>query len=304
MIKDKILMIYNPTAGNGVFKANLDKVIDIFQREKKLLIPIRANSPEYLDFVFEKTKNMDFSKIIAAGGDGTINIVVNAMIKNGIDLPLAIFPSGTANDFAYYFDIPHDIEGMAQIALKDNYSYVDVGKMNEKYFINVAAMGFIVDVSQKTDPNIKSTLGIISYYLKGMSEVPKLQPIHIKIESEEYSATEKMYFMLVMNGRSAGGFRRVGVNSVINDGLLDVMLVKEMPITELPGLLINFMQGNHTKNKNVVYFKTKKVRLETDHPIGTDIDGEKGSDFPLEIECIPRRLKINTLRNDMEGSNW
>ena len=304
MIKDNILMIYNPTAGNGVFKANLDKVIDIFQKENKLLIPIRANSPEYLDYVLKKMKCLDFTKIIAAGGDGTINIVVNAMINNGVDLPLAIFPSGTANDFAYYFDIPHDIEGMAQIALNDNYSYVDVGKINDKYFINVAAMGFMVDVSQKTDPNIKSTLGVMSYYLKGVSEVPKLQPIPIKIQSEEYSATEKMYFMLVLNGRSAGGFRRVGANSVINDGLLDVMLIKEMPLTELPGLLINFMQGNHTKNKNVVYFKTKKVRLETDHPIGTDIDGEKGCDFPLDIECIPRKLKINTLRNDMEGSNW
>ena len=76
MIKDKILMIYNPTAGNGVFKANLDKVIDIFQKENKLLIPIRANSPEYLDYVLKKMKCLDFTKIIAAGETGRLILLL------------------------------------------------------------------------------------------------------------------------------------------------------------------------------------------------------------------------------------
>jgi len=226
------------------------------------------------------------------------------MINNEVDLPLAIFPSGTANDFAYYFDIPHDIESMVKLALEDNYTYADVGMINDRYFINVAAMGFLVDVSQKTDPNIKNTLGIMSYYLRGVSEVPKLQPLPVTIQSEEYSAKEKMYFMLVMNGRSAGGFKRVAANAEINDGLLDVLLFREMPITELPGLLVSFLQGQHTENKNVVYFKTRKMHVESDRIISTDIDGEKGCEFPLDIRCIPKKLRINTLRKDMEGSKW
>lgn len=304
MVTDKVLLIYNPMAGNGLFKSSLDKIIEMFQKKQMLVVPIRTDKPEFLNIVFQEAKNLDFRKVIAAGGDGTINVVVNAMIKNELDLPLAIFPSGTANDFAYYFDIPHDIESMVKIALNENYTYCDVGKINEKYFINVAAMGFLVDVSQKTDPNIKNTLGIMSYYLKGVSEVPKLQPIPIYIESEEYTGNEKMYFMLVMNGRSAGGFKRVGAHAEINDGLFDVMVIREMPFSELPGLLVNFMQGHHSKNKNVLYFKTKKIRLESDRIIGTDIDGEKGCDFPLNIECLPRKLRINTLHNDMKGSNW
>jgi diacylglycerol kinase (ATP) len=304
MKRNKVLLIYNPKAGNGLFKANLDIILEMFQKKKMMVIPVRTDKPAYLNEVFREVKNFDFCKVIAAGGDGTINIVVNAMINNGVDLPLAIFPSGTANDFAYYFDIPHDIESMVKVALEENYTYVDVGRVNDRYFVNVAAIGFIVDVSHKTDPNIKNTLGVMSYYLKGVSEVPKLEPIPITIQSEEYSAKEKMYFMLVMNGRSAGGFKRVGAHAEINDGLFDVMIFREMPITELPGLLVNFMQGNHTENKNVVFFKTKKVHLESDREIGTDIDGEKGCEFPLDIECIPRKLRINTLRKDMEGSNW
>lgn len=304
MKQNKVLLIYNPKAGNGLFKSNLDKILDMFQKKRMMVFPVRTDKPAFLNDVFREVRKFDFSKVIAAGGDGTINIVVNAMINNEVDLPLAIFPSGTANDFAYYFDIPHDIESMVKLALEDNYTYADVGMINDRYFINVAAMGFLVDVSQKTDPNIKNTLGIMSYYLRGVSEVPKLQPLPVTIQSEEYSAKEKMYFMLVMNGRSAGGFKRVAANAEINDGLLDVLLFREMPITELPGLLVSFLQGQHTENKNVVYFKTRRMHLESDRSISTDIDGEKGCEFPLDISCIPKKLRINTLRKDMEGSKW
>ena len=300
----KVLLIYNPNSGNGLFKNNLDRILEMFQNRRMLVIPIRTDDPEFLDTILREAQKYQFSKIIAAGGDGTINVVVNAMLNNGIDLPLAIFPAGTANDFAYYFDIPHDIEGMVEIALGENYTWTDVGKINDRYFINVAAMGFLVDVSQKTDPEMKNTLGVMSYYIKGLSEVPKLQPISVTIESAEHSATEHMYFMLVMNGKSAGGFKRIGAHAEINDGFLDVILFREMPVTELPGLLVNFIQGQHTENKNVLYFKTKWMRVESDSKIGTDIDGEKGDDFPLEIECLQKKIKINTLRSEMEGSKW
>lgn len=300
----KVLLIYNPKAGNGLFKANLDKIIEMFQKKNMLVVPVRTDKPAVICEMFHMAEEEGFTKVIAAGGDGTINIVVNTMLSCGTNLPIAIFPSGTANDFAYYFDIPNDIDGMVNIAMEENYTYVDLGCVNGKYFINVAAMGFLVDVSQKTDPNIKNTLGVMSYYLKGVSEVPKLEPISIKIESEEYSGMEKMYFMLVMNGRSAGGFKRVAPDARMDDGLLDVLLFREMPLTELPGLLINFMQGNHSENKNVVFFRTKKLHLETDMEIGTDVDGEKGCEFPLDITCVPKKLCVNTLRKDMEGSRW
>jgi diacylglycerol kinase (ATP) len=304
MKSDKVLLIYNPRAGSGLFKSSLDRILELFQNEKKFVVPVRTDSPDLLNDVVKETKKIEFEKIIVAGGDGTIHAVVNAMINNDVDLPLAIFPSGTANDFAYYFDIPHNIDGMVNIALGDNYTLCDVGKINEKYFINVAAMGFLVDVSQKTDPDVKNTLGIISYYLKGVSEFPKLQPLPITIQSKEYSGSERMYFMLVMNGRSAGGFKRVGAHAEINDGLLDVLVFRELPLTELPVLLLNFMQGHHAENKNVLYFKTDSLYVESEVAISTDMDGEKGCNFPLSISCIPKKLRINTQRENMEGSNW
>jgi len=304
MKKNKVLLFYNPNAGNGLLKNNLDMIIEKFQKKRMFLIPIRADRRGILNEVLKEIDPTEFRKIIAAGGDGTINNLVNAMMSNNVNLPISIFPSGTANDFAYYFDIPHDIDNMVKIALEEHYTYADIGKVNDQYFINVSALGFLVDVSQKTDPNIKNTLGVVSYYLKGVTEIPNIRPIPVKITSDEYTAEEKIYFMLVMNGRSAGGFKRIAPKAEINDGLLDVMLFREMPIREFAPLLFNVMTGQHPENKNVIFFQTKRLLVESDQKVGTDVDGEKGPEFPLDIQVIPTQFKINTRMNNMEGSKW
>ena len=304
MKKNKVLLFYNPHAGNGLFKNNLDSIIEKFQKKRMCVVPIRSDRKGILNEVMKDMKPEEFRKVIAAGGDGTINILINTMMQHKINLPVAIFPSGTANDFAYYFDLPHDIDSMVKIALEERYTYADIGKVNDRYFVNVAAMGFLVDVSQKTDPNIKNTIGVISYYLKGVSEIPNLRPIPIQITSEEYTAEDKIYFMLVMNGRSAGGFKRIAPLAEVNDGLLDVMMFKEMPIRDLAPLLFNVVTGQHTENKNVVYFQTKKLHIESDQQVGTDVDGEKGAEFPLDIQILPKKLRINTVMNNMEGARW
>lgn len=302
--RKKVLLFYNPHSGNGMFKSNLDLIIGRFQNAGFIVVPVRAAHGDVLDNVFKFMDQSQFSQVIAAGGDGTINICVNAMLRNNVDLPLTVMPAGTANDFAYYFDLPHDINEMLDIALGGKFTYADIGKVNNKYFINVAAMGMLVDVSQKTDPNLKNTLGILSYYLKGLTEVTNLRPIPVKLTSSEFSGEENMYFMLVMNGRSAGGFKKISPHSEINDGLLDVMLFKEMPILEFGPLLLSILQGNHQENKNVIYFKTDNLVIESTVDVSTDIDGEKGEKFPLHFSVLPKKLRISTLYQDMKGPFW
>ena len=302
--RKKVLLFYNPNAGNGLFKNNLDLIIERFQQKKLVVIPIRAGRAEMLDIVFRTIDQSEYRQVIAAGGDGTINICVNAMMRNNINLPLAIFPAGTANDFAYYLDLPLEINSMIDIALGSNFTYSDLGKANEKYFLNVAAMGTMVDVSQKTDPNLKSILGVLSYYIRGIIEVPNLKPIPVRITSEEFSGEEQMYFMLIMNGRSAGGFKRLSPSAEINDGLFDVIVFREMPLTDFLPLLINVLQGNHEKNKHIIYFRTNRLQVESPQHVGTDIDGEKGDDLTISYSLLPNKLKIFTRDKDQKGTTW
>jgi len=299
----KVILFYNPYSGSGVFKNNLDRIVERYQNAGFLVVPLRAAYGQavndYLAGLDKETYQDDYFQIIAAGGDGTINVCVNAMIRNNIDLPLAVFPAGTANDFAYYFNISNDIEDMLDIALSGNDTHADVGTVNDKYFINVAAMGQVVDGSQKTDPTLKNTIGVLAYYLKGLSEVPNLKPIKVTLKTPEKTYHEKMYFMVVMNGKSAGGFKKISPNSEINDGMLDVMLFRSLKIYEMPQLFMMILQGQHHRSKKVLNFKTSDLIIECDADMPTDIDGEHGEKFPLQFGVLHNRLRVCTKEDNM-----
>ena len=296
----KVLLFYNPHSGNGLFKNNLDHIIKRFQEHDLVIVPVRAAEGLQIRHVLKTMHPHEYRQIIAAGGDGTINICVNAMIENDINLPLAIFPAGTANDFAYYFDIPNDIDGMIDIALGTSYTNADVGKVNNRHFVNVAAMGALISVSQKTDATMKNSLGVMAYYLKGLTEIRNITSEHVKLITPETTYEEDMYFMVVMNGKSAGGFRKLSPETEINDNKLDVVLFREMPLLEMGPLLFDVMQGRHSENKNVLTFSTDKLRIESESDIATDIDGEKGEKFPLEFSLLHNRLQVFTKEEDIQ----
>ena len=300
---NKVILFYNPTSGNGLFKNNLDKIIGRYQQAGYMVVPVRASKDggifDYLAELDPETYKDEYVQILAAGGDGTINVCVNAMIRNNIDLPLAILPAGTANDFAYYFDIPNDIDGMLDIALGQKYTPADVGKVNDRYFVNVAAIGQVVDVSQKTDPTLKNSIGVLAYYLKGLSEVPNLKPIKVTLTTEDKVYREKMYFMVVMNGKSAGGFKKISPKSEVNDGLLDVLLFRSMNFIEMPSLFVQILKGKHPENKKVLHLQASEIKLESDIDIQTDIDGEHGEKLPLHFSVLHNKLRIATKEDNM-----
>ena len=294
---DKILLYYNAHSGSGIFKNNLDYIIERCQAADYQVIPVRAAKGIVIDKVMAEMDKSEYSRVIAAGGDGTVNLCVNAMVKHGIDLPLAILPAGTANDFAYYFELPTDIDLLLDIALGGKTTKVDVGVVNEKYFINVAAMGALIDVSQKTDPNLKNAIGTLAYYLKAVTEIPQIRALPVKLTTPDAVYEEEIYFMVVMNGESAGGFRKLSPESFVNDGKLDVIAFRKMPIVELAPMLVEVIHGRHPNNKHVLYFQTKELTIESDEDISTDIDGEHGEKLPLHFSVLHNRLEVFVSEN-------
>jgi len=291
-----VLLIYNPLAGNGIFRTHLDKVVAAFAEREMLIVPIRIGGAFTLDRVFTDKEFSRCDKIIAAGGDGTVHLVVNAMVRHDIHTPLAVFPSGTANDLASYLGIPVEIDTMIRIALSENYSKIDVGVAGSRCFVNVLAIGMLVDISQRTDPTIKNTLGLGAYYLRGLAEIPFARATPIRLTCEDRTIEGKSSAVIVMNGRQAGGFRRIAPESDIGDGLLDVVFFHRLLLPVMLPVLLEVMAGNHPKDKHVEYFKTASLRIETDspEPVNTDVDGERGDPLPLDISVLPGRLTVNT----------
>lgn len=298
----KVKLIYNPISGDRTFKNHLDYIIDKFQQKGMQIEPYRTNRKEELDKMISQMDGAEYKKILIAGGDGTINQVVNSLLRYNIDLPIGIFPVGTANDYAQYFNLPQGIEEIVEILLRDNYTLSDVGLVNDRYFINVASLGVLIDISQKTNTELKNSLGVLAYYLNGITELPKVKPVNIKVNSSTINYDGEILFMLIMNGRSAGGFHKIAPTASINDGLLDVFIFKKCPIYELAALLLTVINGEHINNSNVIHFKTEDLFIDTLGEVSTDLDGEGGPVFPLNLRIIPQKLKIITRYNNEDGS--
>lgn len=287
----KIKLIYNPKSGDARFKNKLDTVINRFQAAGYVTVPFRISSYLHLDNAFFDI-DQDYKFICAAGGDGTISSVADAIARLDIKLPLGIFPSGTSNDLAAYLGIPRDIKTCCDIILNGIIKNIDLGRVNKSYFINVCSAGLLTDVAHKTDTSLKNALGQMAYYIKGIEEIPKFSPIRMRLTYEDKVIEDNMLLLLILNGSSAGGFYRLAPDAAIDDERVNVIAIKYANIPNMLSLFLKIIRGEHIGDPNIYYFSTDKLRVECDELCMTDIDGEKGPDFPLDIEVMHRFLKV------------
>ena len=198
----KVKLIYNPYSGENIILSKLDEIINIHQQAGLTIVPYRIRKECGIESAFHDIKPGEYEYILVAGGDGTVDSVVNAMAKQGISLPIGILPVGTANDFSKFLGIPFDVEAACKQIIGSTATTVDLGSINNKYFVNVASTGLFTDVSQKTDVNLKNTIGKLAYYLKGIEELPNFRPLKVKISSEQVNFDGTMYLMLIFNGKT------------------------------------------------------------------------------------------------------
>ncbi len=286
----KVRFIYNPYSGENEIIDALDNVIKLHQECGISIVPYRIQIGHDLEEAFDIVDDT-YEYILIAGGDGTVDSVVNAMKKRNINIPIGILPVGTANDFGTFLGLPSDIEDACKQILSSKPRKIDIGRISDKYFVNVASTGLFTDVSQKTDVNLKNTIGKLAYYLKGLEELPNFRKLKIKITSDECNYDGEMYLLLVFNGKTAGTLN-LATQADVCDGKLDVIIFKAIPIIELIPLFIKLLRGEHLDSDKVVYFKTRKLIIESNEDIVTDIDGEKGPDFPLEVECVEQGIEV------------
>jgi len=286
----KVRFIYNPFSGEGIILSKIDKIIEMHEERDYQIVPFRISKnkgiKEALEIVDES-----YSYILIAGGDGTVDILINAMKEKGLNLPIGILPVGTANDFGKFINMPQDIEKACEQILSSEPVKVDIGKINERYFINVASTGLFTDVSQKTDIALKNTIGKLAYYIKGIEELPNFRKLKIKLKSKEVNYDGEMYLMLIFNGQTAGNFK-LATRSSAMDGFLDVIVIKAVQIFEILPLFIKVLKGEHLDSNKVIYFKTDDLYIECEEGIVTDVDGERGPDFPLHVQCIKGAIEV------------
>ncbi len=231
--------------------------------------------------------------VVAAGGDGTVNEVVSGLmtLAEECETAVAVVPFGTANDFATGCGIPlGDPLAALELAVRGEPTRIDVGKVNDRHFINVASGGFGAQVTAETPAHLKTVLGGAAYSLMGLVTASKMTPYTGKLitpEGEEHGA---MILMAVGNGRLAGGGFPVTPRALLDDGLLDVMLIMDVEFRDFGVLLSELLNLGAPENHYVIYRQLKSVRIEADQPLHMNLDGEPILEKAFEFEVLPRRI--------------
>lgn len=288
----KVKFIYNPFSGEGVVTKNLDTIIGKYQAKGYSIIPFRISTEQNLEDAFIDIDN-SYHHILGAGGDGTINQIINLMKEKNLDIPIAILPVGTANDFAKYIGMPGDIGEACDKILNGEIREIDLGKANDRYFINVFSFGLFTDISQKTPTHLKNTLGKLAYYINGIKELPSFKKLDIKVTSDEFSYEGNALIFFTFNGRTAGNIN-ISYKSEINDGLLDIIIVKGENIRSTLLSIFEFLKLEHLEEpKDIIHFASSDFTVEYhDSTLNSDIDGEVGPVSPVHISCIKNGIKI------------
>lgn len=289
----KVKLVYNPSSGDNRIVNSLNDIITVYQKYDFHVVPhILKFNPADDEFLSYTDDN--YHHIIAAGGDGTINYIVNILKSNDIDIPIAVLPTGTANDFANLIGVPTDIIEACEKNIKGSVRELDLGKVNDKYFVNVFSCGLFTDVSQKTPTIMKNTFGKLAYYFSSIGELPNFKKLHLNITAngkQVYSDSALIFF--VFNGKTAGNLK-IAYLSDIQDGLLDILLFKGDNIKETIRTVFHYITHNSHKRypKDIIHVKSDDITITSAGNETTDIDGQTGPHFPLKITCEQGAIKV------------
>ncbi|MDL2310618.1 YegS/Rv2252/BmrU family lipid kinase [Peptostreptococcaceae bacterium OttesenSCG-928-C18] len=292
---EKIKIIYNPTSGNQANKNTLDAICNKLLDKGYLLQMFYTTGAQSAYNETIKADDEGFDIVIACGGDGTVNEVVNGLAKVKSNMKLGIFPLGTVNDFANYLGLNTSSTTLVDLIEENEPILIDVGIAGSKNFVNVAAGGLLANVGHETDKGLKAIFGRLAYVAEGIKVIPEITTnnfkLKYKIDNEEYE--DDIYLFLVANSSSIGGFKKIAPNASISDGYLDLIIIKSLDkFTDLAQVFIQVLSGDHINNDDVRYFHAKEIDMTSDIPITVDIDGEYAGQLPMKFKLSDYKVKI------------
>ncbi|UNC90668.1 diacylglycerol/lipid kinase family protein [Candidatus Contubernalis alkaliaceticus] len=282
-------VIVNPAAGKGKVK-KLWPDIESYLKKQKIC------------FTYEFTRGLNHArelacramakkikKIIVVGGDGTIFEVIN-----GIDpgkVTLGIIPMGTGNDFARTAGIPQDWKKACRVLANGNEMPVDLGRINEYYFINLSGTG--LDAMTVCDANrLKKYLGKISYVVGLLKQLICFKPIHIEVLGRDLCYSARAWMVSVANGKYYGNGMMVAPRALLDDGLLDIIIVEELPRLEFLKVFPQVYKGTHLDHPKVRFFRERELEIKTQRPLPVHCDGEILNLTSLKYSVVPGKLTI------------
>lgn len=288
-----MLLIINPQSGKAQIKGKLLEVADLFVKAGyQIELYITQREMDAARIVAERGNGQDV--IVCSGGDGTLNEVINGMMKLERVVPLGYIPSGSTNDFAASQGIPKTIRRAAELIAAGKISSIDLGCFNDRYFTYVAAFGLMTDVPYATPRESKALLGYQAYILEGIKRLGKMDSKHVRVTVDDQVFEGNILIGMVSNASRIAGIKGLnGRNARFDDGKFEVLLIEysndPIKLTEaVTGLLAPDVQ-----TKGVYRFEGSRIRFVFDEPVDWVLDGEfGGSQSEVTIDVKQQALQI------------
>lgn len=234
--------------------------------------------------------------IVAAGGDGTLNEVVNGIGGNRSRARLGLIPLGTGNDFARTLGIPTDLDEAIAVLASGHTRAIDLVRVTSdrvRYFVNVSAGGFSGLVNEKLTPKMKRTWGPLAYLRSAVAALPQLRAYRTKVSlGKRKQLSLSLYNVVIANGRYVAGGRLIAPKASITDGLLDIILIQERSAAELALLAAQVALGKHLSSDAIVFRRATKVTVNSKPGMWFNVDGELVGNLPATFEVLRRALRF------------
>lgn len=294
----RVQAIINPAAGRQVHQKKAEKVIVSLLADGTFSTVDTIYTAGPGD-AFQAMRRLDLKAVdlvLAVGGDGTVHEVVNGLMAGHAATPLAILAAGTDNDLPEALQLPRSVESFCAMIRRGRSLDIDLGRINDQYFLNVAAGGMLSDLTFRVTNGAKTILGHLAYVLEGTRDlqgiIDRSRPLVIR--TSDLTIQDDILMFAVANSTRVGGFNRLAPAASVCDGLFDVLVVRKQNARDFLALVLQILGGAHLNNPTISYFQTSELQIECldDQPFSLAVDGELGGCLPATIVQVPRSLRL------------
>lgn len=289
----KTLLILNPKSKNGKGERQFTEIFDNLKSHSIVYDAIQTEYPGHGVELANEAILKAYDRILTAGGDGTINEIVNGIMLADSRPQLGIIPNGTCNDFIKAINIPPSISKACEIIASGKTMVCDIAKLGDRYFINATGIGFDVAVVRSLQ-NYKILGGKGMYLASVMQNVFQYKSMDLSIEFDGKKVERNALMFTIANGKHYGGAFAIAPDADPSDGLLNAILINEIPPFRRMRAIPHFLKGTHLYLPYTEVFLTSHIKIQTEKEMFFQVEGELYT-WPhnqIEIKLYPHRIDI------------
>jgi diacylglycerol kinase (ATP) len=285
----EIALLTNPTAGKGKGGRVRDRALARLRAGGLVVRNLQGRDADEALELAKQCVTDGVDALIVCGGDGMVHLAVQALAGTGT--PLGIIPAGTGNDVARYFDLPRkDAEAAADVVLAGRTRTIDLARNGSRYFVTVLAAGFDAVVNERAN-RMTWPKGQMRYNIATLAELRVFEPLPYTLQLDDRELTLDAMLVAVGNGPSFGGGLRITEAAVLDDGLLDVVIIKPISKPDLIRTYPKLFKGTHVHHPQYEHHRARSVTVAAPG-IVSYADGERFGPLPLTVECAPGALTV------------